>query len=809
MVFPDHAPGRQIAELQQRIAQLERQLDRARSELAALENTVPQPDSLLTETLHASPTGYLAINRHSSAEDKVRLFRSRFRGRTDAFATSWTSSRTGKKGWSPKTRHWVRPQEVTKADLLPLTDDMIVQHLKPSNDPVEPFHVGLYPLLDDEHCYLLACDFDKGAWQDDAAAYSAAAHRAGFDSLVEVSRSGRGAHVWIFFADKVPAVQARALGAHLLRDAMSERTGLPLESYDRLFPSQDTLPTRSSGANRLGNLIALPLEGTARTQGRTVFVDRSTFAPLPDYFAALDQVVPASAQDVASFLRAQGEDQVGPQVTLYEPGPRQRRGALKGVVDKVPLELVRDARLRIPLPFLPSAVPTELKHLACQANPEFYRRQSQRMSTYGFPRLVQCFTQTSEELLLPRGVTDEAARLLGTAGFKVKVSYPPRPATTLGLTFQGELRATQREAFKAIVGHHEGVVVAPTGSGKTVIACALIAERDVPAAILVNNTQLLGQWRQSLQSFLGLEAEMIGQLGDGKHDLTGHVDLVMVQSLRARGAGLETLQGYGQIIVDECHSVAAPSTLSAVEQIEACYWVGLTATPYRADELNGLITMQCGPIRYELDTPLAAVRELHVHRTTFSPETQDTDGAGMQELYNEIAVDEERNRQIADLVASEVREGRHCLVLSNRTAHIRNLAELIEQSGTRLPVLQLHGKLSKKEREAASAQLAQVDSEGGAYVVVASDKIAGEGFNLPSLDTLFMVSPVSFKGKIEQLIGRIQRTDDAERTIRIHDFVDVEVAVFAYMARRRHRVISKKGFALMPASGTYSQPTLT
>lgn len=797
-----------ILTLKKRIADLEQQLHSARLGLLTLETAQRDSATEQLAVLSTEQTGPATVTRNSSAEEKLRLFRSRFRGRTDAFATSWVSAQTGKKGWGPKTKQWVSPKAVKKSDLLPLTDDTIYQHLKSSPIPAKPFHVGLYPLLDDEHCYLLACDFDKGQWQADAAAYAHAADRAGFGNLVEVSRSGQGAHVWIFFSEKVLASQARALGAGLLRDAMAQHPGLPLESYDRLFPSQDTLPVKSPGANRLGNLIALPLEGTARADARTVFVDPQTFEPLPDYFAALDQVPSANAEDIVTYLRLHGTSDIGPQVQSAELTPRRGRASLKGLVDNLPIRLTRDSGLRIPFAQLPSAVITELKHLACQANPEFYRRQAQRMSTYGFPRLIQCFTHNADELLLPRGVTDEAAKILRTAGFEVKVSYARKPRTKVEVDFQGELRASQKDAFEAIKAHRDGVIVAPTGSGKTVVACALIAERKVPTAILVNNTQLLGQWRESLEKFLGIDPALIGQLGNGKRELTGQIDLVMVQSLRTRNADPNALRGYGQIIIDECHSVAAPSTLAAIEKIKAGYWVGLTATPYRADELNGLITMQCGPIRYELATPLAALRELHVHETSFEPATQDTDGAGMQELYNEIAVDESRNQQIADLVFTELSEGRHCLVLSNRTGQIRTLIDLVDASGTKATFIELHGKLSKKERQSITAQLAEVDTADSAYVVVASDKIAGEGFNLPSLDTLFMVSPVSFKGKIEQLIGRIQRTDDASRVIRIHDFVDTEVPVFAHMARRRHRVITKKGFKLTVSNDSVLQPTL-
>ena len=778
----------EIDALRTRIARLERELAEAREQLRKLqreESVGARPRSDLLPTVTAA----------SSSAEKLALFRARFTGRNDVYATRWTSARTGKSGWSPAVRGGFYTGSETAADYLPLDERTIERHLRGAAAPGErEFHIGLYPMLEGDQCRLLVCDFDDAEWRHDAAAFVAECEQVGIHALTEVSRSGEGAHVWIFFEDVLPAMTARAAGMRLLRAAMTRRPAMDFRSYDRFFPSQDTLPERSSGRARLGNLIALPLQGDCRRRGTTVFVDPDTWRPHEDQFAALASTTPVSAERIRELgATSHAEARVGPAESL---GARPRRASIRAAARGTAhrsLKLRRDALLHVPTAHLPGIVITELKHMASVPNPEFYRKQAQRFSTFGTPRLVTSFEHDEHELRLPRGLTDETVALLADAGFQAAIEATATAQTRLELTFTGQLREKQQEAVDALLAHDTGVLVAPPGAGKTVMACALIAERARPTAILVNRAELLTQWRERLQQFLGLTDKQIGQLGAGRRKRRGVVDLIMMQTVSHRNADPAVLEEYGQIIVDECHAVAAPATEAALRNVSARYWVGLTATPYRADQMNGLITMQCGPVRHVLDSQERAERKLIVHETTFRTDEPGTDGPSIQAIYSELAADPERNAMIARHIHEAVAQGRTCLVLTNRLEHLDALADALK--GCAAPVVGLHGRLPTTERRSIRASLNEMEARQQPYVLLAIDKVAGEGLDLPALNTLFLGVPVSFKGRVIQQIGRITRGHDASHLpATVHDYRDMYVPLLERMYSRRRRIMAKEGF---------------
>ena len=780
--------------LRSRITRLEQDLAEARSELGELERERDAMEKVLVAV--PARAGLLpAVTAASSSAEKLALFRARFVGRSDVHAVRWTSARTGKSGWAPAVRGGFYTGSETAADYLPLEDRTVERHLRGAFQPGErEFHAGLYPMLAGDQCRLMVCDFDDAQWRHDATAFVAECERARIDVLTEVSRSGEGAHVWMFFEDLVLAATARTAGMRLLRAAMARRPTMDFQSYDRFFPSQDTLPERSTGRARLGNLIALPLQGDCRRRGTTVFVDPGTWDPYEDQFAALAMTTPVPVERVAELgSTSLADSRVGPAESL---GARPRRSNIKAVARTTAerkLGLRRDAFLHIPTELLPGIVITELKHMASVPNPEFYRRQAQRFSTFGTPRLVTSFEHDEHELRLPRGLTDEAEALLADAGFQTTTETVATAQGRLELTFTGQLRDEQLRAVDALLAHDTGVLVAPPGAGKTVMACALIAERATPTAILVNRAELLAQWRERLQQFLGLTEKQIGQLGAGRRKRRGVVDLIMMQSVAHRNADPSMLEEYGQIIIDECHAVAAPATEAALRNVNVRYWVGMTATPYRADQMNGLITMQCGPIRHVVDTADHAAREMVVHETTFRTEESGIDGPSVQAIYSELAADAERNAMITGHVRGAVGQGRTCLVLTNRLQHLDALADALESCAS--PVIRLHGRLTAANRRDIRHSLEEMDAQQQPFVLVAIDKIAGEGLDLPTLNTLFLTVPVSFKGRVIQQIGRITR-GRAEHSMPaiVHDYRDKNVPILERMYSRRRRVMSKEGF---------------
>lgn len=430
-------------------------------------------------------------------------------------------------------------------------------------------------------CTLLACDFDAGTWVLDALAYLDACHRAEVPAAIERSRSGEGAHVWVFFDGPVPAATARSLGTSLLRQAAAARAELDLASYDRFFPSQDFVPRGS-----FGNLIALPLQGERVAGGATVFLDPTTMEPWPDQWAFLSSIARLTPDAAAMLAESLRPVEAGPGLTFADlarsggpPPPEVVRARLRG-------------RLSIALSGLPPAVVAALKHLGSIHNPVFYEKQRLRFSTWDTPRFIRCYEEDLEWIHLPRGLVERASELMTTLGSRLEVTdaRPERPAA--GLAFVGTLRPQQDDAVRAVLPHDRGVIVAPPGAGKTVMACALIAHHDRPSIVLVDREPLLEQWRNRLGEQLGLEASQIGVIGGGQNRPTGRLDVAMIQSIARRERPAELFEAYGLVVVDECHHLPAVTFEACVRDAPSRRWLGLTATPYRRDGLEGLIAFQ-------------------------------------------------------------------------------------------------------------------------------------------------------------------------------------------------------------------------
>ena len=803
-----------IAREEARLGRLEVEQDEARAHLAALRSKLASLNDA-PETRgdsHSEPSP--GVPR--TPEEKVRLFRSLFRGRADVFTTRFVSRRTGKAGYAPACRNkfvpgvcelpWIRCGECPNQAFLPFDDAAVVDHLTGR-------HVlGLYPLLEDETCWLLAVDFDKRTWTDDVLAFADTCRQAGLPAAIERSRSGNGAHVWFFFSGPVPASVARAMGCHLLTETLSRRHELGLDSYDRLFPSQDTMPRGG-----FGNLIALPLQREARREGNSIFLD-DHLTPFPDdrqwaYLASVPRIDPrlvgriaVEAKRAGSVMGLRGVDLEDREPWARSPSSRARPVRIS---DPLPprVRAVLAQRLFVEKAELPPAMIDQIQRLAAFQNPEFYKRQHMRLSTATTPRVIACAEDLPQHVALPRGCLRELEILLGEHGVALEVRDERTPGQEVRFDFAGTLTGLQERAARALLAHDTGVLVAPPGAGKTAIGAWLVAQRRCNTLVLVHRRPLLDQWVTQLSMFLGLEPKQIGQIGGGKRAPNGRLDVATIQSLVRKGAVDDLVAGYGQVVVDECHHLPAISFERVMAEAKARYVVGLTATPERRDGHHPITTMQLGPVRFSIDPRSRAgarpfAQQLIARETGLRLPGEDT-SLTIQRLYAALAADEKRNALILDDVIRSLEEGRSPILLTERRDHLQYLGSRLERFARHLLVLR--GGMSAGERQRVKERLAGIP-EAEERLVIATGRYIGEGFDDARLDTLFLALPVSWRGTLIQYAGRLHRPHPAKTEVRIFDYLDRGVPMLERMFERRLRGYRAIGYARGEAPLGFGEP---
>ncbi|MHA3773688.1 TOTE conflict system archaeo-eukaryotic primase domain-containing protein [Verrucomicrobiota bacterium sgz303538] len=784
-----------------RIAQIEAELqniDRKRHDLLV------ELDALRRE-MTAEPLLPLRIAVPRTAQEKISFFLSLFGARRSVFPQLWINQKTGQKGYSPVCHNeWVRGvcekprvkcSECLHQAFAALDSQAVEDHLTGRRT------VGTYAIREDNSCIFLAADFDGSGWQQDVNAYWQAALEFGVQAAVERSRSGEGAHVWIFFAQAVPAELARRLGTMIVAKASARHAGLKLSTYDRFFPNQDSIP-----AAGFGNLIALPLQKVPRANGNTLFLDEdlNPYADQWQYLASVPRVTLGELEKIVESVRPAnaGKDDNDEADTV---ALRCDDGALdlipqtvtKGVFQGV-LEIVLDAQVSVATPALPACLVASLKRLGTLPNPAFYEKQRLRFPTYNIPRFIFCGEVHDSRLVLPRGTLAGVLELARKAGGKAKVLDKRTHASPAAFSLRGKLSEIQQSAVDSMLPHDGAVLVAPPGAGKTVMGCAIIAARNVPTLILVHRKPLMEQWRERCMEFLGVEKKEIHILGQARNRESS-LAIGMLQTLARSDSPREMLVGYAQVIIDECHHVPAASFEAVMKQCPSRFIVGLTATPTRKDGLQKILFLQCGSIRHriEIDRGVGLNRRVIVRELSLRVPPEES-RMPIHKLWEMLATSEARNRQIAKDILYSVAQQRCAAVLSDRKEHLLTLECLLHQglanAGDR--VFRIDGSMAQKERATVLRKLEQMGAERQPFVILATSSLLGEGFDLPVLDTLFLTMPVSFKGRIIQYAGRLHRTAEGKEDALIYDYVEADHPLMAHMHRKRMAALRQLGYQI-------------
>lgn len=762
------------------------------------------------------------ICNFSSPNDKIRLFRDIFKGRSDVFARRYESAVSGKTGFSPVCQNrWDRLlcdarrtpcAACPNSRFAPWSDKAAMAHLLGHDCRGRPFTAAIYPMTSDERVRLCAVSLDEDNWRENATAVRDAAKDIGAPCLIE--RTSEGVRVWFLFKTLVETRLAREVATAVLFAAFMRRPELGVGVFDSITPPQDTLPR-----NHIGQFIPLPLGKESRCRGQTVFLN-DELEPYPDQWAFLAQTKFIGEHEATAIAKnafmahrtiAAATGAVADDFNFLA-SPSQPSADKHAIANRLTATARLDNHLRISSEGLPPNIVAELTLLASFTNPSFHDAQRLRLPTRGIPRVISRADISQGSISLPRGCFDDANLLLEGYSIRLDVEDARFPGIAIPASFQGELRPEQKRAASAMLRHDTGILAAGTAFGKTVLAAYIIAARKVNTLVIVNRVQLQMQWVARLATFLHIEEKSIGRIGGGAAKATGRIDIALVQSLSRKGGTRPLPTEYGQIIVDECHGLPAPSFEAVIDAMRPKYILGLSATVARRDGHHPQIALQCGPVRHRADGRRTTALEPFAHivivrPTEFTPSAKVIDKDGTITafaLLDEIVANHERNQRIVADVIEAVSAGRSPVILSDRREHLDVLEAAL--TGKVDNIVMLRGGIGKREMKKVQERLAAIP-DGAPRALLATGQYLGEGFDDSRLDTLFLATPVSWRGRITQYVGRLHRRHAGKREVRVYDYVDVNVPVCRRMFDRRSVGYDALGYHMeLPISATPGWP---
>lgn len=704
-------------------------------------------------------------------DSKIKLYRLLFRGREDVYARYWTNSLTEKSGYKPVFR--------LNQQSTPLSDEAIKNHL------IGKEALGIYPLLSNNTTYLLVVDFDKGTWFNDSVRFTQVAQEHGLPCFIERSKSGNGAHVWFFFETSVSARKARELGKHLLNQAKIKTA----TSFDRLFPSQD----EHSGKGYV-NLIALPLQGIHIKQDNTVFINRDG-AAYPDQWMKLESVTKISEavlDGALSGLVGNVSPAMKADKTDTEVGEYRSARTSSGVQAK----LILTSQITIPQTDLPDNLHRFLKEKLNFPKPEFYKLERRGYSTWRVPHVIKTLEVTPEAVMTPAGFLSEIDQF--AAKHNLVLSVDDQRVIVKPVTFKStvKLRPEQKKIVRQLLKQDRVILEAKPGFGKTMTALYCMAKIKQPTLIVVHTRSLLLQWKKQIEASFSLDKNDLGIIGENKWQVGNKITIASYQTLARRGVEKDKYL-FGFVIIDECHHVPARTFTDVLKNLPAKKVLGLTATAFRRDELDRLMTFYIGPIlksgpgintsANESKPTQSVPVELMIKQTDFT--FAKSNSIEFHELASTLVVTPARNLQITQDVIFALKSGGKCLILTERIDHCDILLDLIrgQVKGIRASIAK--GSGTKKDREKLQKRIRQPKFQ----LLIATGKLVGEGFDWPELTHLFLAFPITWKGKLIQYIGRLERGVELKQATYFYDYVDYQVPMLKLMYFKRLRTYRSLG----------------
>lgn len=700
-----------------------------------------------------------SININSTLEEKIKLYRSLFYGRNDVFALRWDNDSKNTHGYKPdciyEWKHGIcNKSEIKCSDcdfrkFKSLEDNDILEHLSGKKT------IGLYPLLPNDKCKFLAIDFDDSSWQKDALCVIDTFNKFNISTSIERSRSGNGCHLWIFFNEEILAKVARYFGNLILSYTLENNIGLNLGSYDRLFPNQDKMPKGG-----FGNLIALPLQRIPAKNKNSLFVD-TNFEYYKDQWEYLSNVKKVTLTEVNALIELLEKEikndlSINSNKSVNNIISDKKISRNNNIID-MPSEIniILSNGIYIDATILPNELLNLIKRTAIINNPDYYKKQALRLSVYKTPKILNCFNEYGKFLVLPRGLLQEVCSIF--EGNKVKVNIQDKRVfgINIDVVFKGILYDYQQIATEAILKHDSGILWASTAFGKTVVAASIIATRKVNTLIIVNTIQLLEQWEEKLNIFLEISKDSIRRLGGGKKKTSNIID------------------------------IAAFTFEKVMKRAKTKYVLGLTATPHRKDKYDKIITMQCGPIVHKAARKVEnekKIAHMLMPRNNELQSYKDLSKLKLSELYDEIMNDKFRNELIINDIIESFKLGCTPLILTERIDHLNILSNMLSAYTDKIVVLK--GGMGNKQRNLALDMIKSFSKEEQ-FIILATGKYIGEGFDESRLDTLFLTMPISWKGVLQQYAGRLQRRYEGKNMVKIYDYVDNNIPLLVKMYNKR------------------------